>query len=161
MEQQYLWQGQIDDKLHDFTYTITDGRHVLTVDGVPQKIHPSFISRFFGFQEKIQIDGTQALLVFEKTGPDVVVNGVFSKTGKKHIPRPTWIFIFIVLCLALVVVGLGGLLPDALALLGIAACMIISRTPLHVGLRILICSAITCAVWGSWYLVATKVAELL
>jgi hypothetical protein len=74
---------------------------------------------------------------------------------------PGWAWVFIVGCLALPVVNLGGAIPGALGFGGAAGCAnVAKKTEWETTARVLVCSAITGGIWIAWLAVAVAIVSL-
>ncbi|MCL2816924.1 MAG: hypothetical protein FWD39_00870 [Clostridiales bacterium] len=160
MQQAIEWKSTINGKNYAFSYQKIQGKHTLTVNGVSNTIKSGFISSMFGFDEKFDLDGTEARLVIQKNQPDIVVNGVYIKSGKQYIPWQSWSFIFAVICIAIPFVSLGGALPGAIGFGSAALCVVAARNPQPIAVRVLICTLITASAWALWFLILKAVLSL-
>jgi len=148
METQNEWQSVINGRQYDFSYQIIKRRPNLFINGEPTLIKPGFWGSFFGIEQDINLDGQEATFAIVKKTPDVAVNGVFLRSGKPYEKRPFWVLVFAVICLAIPVVALGGILPFILGFAGAGLCITVSKSPLKPSLRVLVCVLITAAAWG-------------
>ena len=86
------WKSEIEGKIYDFSLEKVKRSQVLTVNGIPIKIKPRFISMILGFDEKFILDDKEARLVIERNNSDVVIDGFFLESGKKYIEPPIWLW---------------------------------------------------------------------
>ncbi|MCL2403563.1 MAG: hypothetical protein FWC86_04980 [Coriobacteriia bacterium] len=140
------WESLVGDRYLKFKCEHEKGlTYTLTVDGIAHTVKGGFLSMMFGFDEIFVHDGKDMRLVTAKTGVDIVYDGQLLIADKPYYPRPAWVWVFVVLCLSLVF--LAGMLGGFFGFIGAAACMAVSKTGLSVLLRILLCLAISTAVW--------------
>lgn len=152
------WQSNINGQIYNFSHSIVLGKHNLTINGVSNTIKGSFFSSILGFDEPINFDGIEARLVVERKKPDIVVNGVYLQSQKPYIPRPKWSIVFVILCILIPIISLGGALPAVIGVVGALACVQISKTSLPVAARIALCILITAAAWVLWFVLIFAVA---
>ena len=128
-----------------FTYSIstnagTDHEASTTVKG-------RFISMMFGFDEPFELDGMDMRLVAARGGMDIAYDGHFLISGKPYFPRPAWVWIFVVLCISLVL--MGGLLGGVFGFIGSAVCIAVSRSAAPTFMRIGVCVFVTILTWAA------------
>lgn len=145
------WKSEIEGKIYEFSLEKVKRSQVLTVNGIPIKIKPGFMSMILGFDEKFILDDKEARLVIERNKPDVVIDGFFLESGKKYIEPPIWVMAFVIICNLIVVVNLGGLLPAILGLSGGSLCLKVSRKSFPIVFRVLLCTVITVLAWSLWF----------
>lgn len=153
MKKPIEWESTINNKNYAFSYQRVKGKHILTINGVPNTIKVSFFSTLFGFDEKFDLDGIEARLVIERQIPDIVANGIYVKSGKAYRSRPVWATVFAFICIAMPVATLGGALPMVFGLFGGILCIRVSKTSLPIAARIILCTLITLAVWSYFALI--------
>jgi hypothetical protein len=74
---------------------------------------------------------------------------------------PAWAWVFVVACLALPVVNLGGAIPGALGFGGAAGCAnVAKKTDWEGAPRVLVCALITGGVWTLFFAFAVAVVAL-
>lgn len=73
---------------------------------------------------------------------------------------PMWAWIFVVACVAIPVVSLGGAIPGALGGGGAFACYTVARRPTGAGTRVAACAGIVLACWLAFVAFAVAVAAL-
>ena len=142
-----VWESIINQKNYTFSYQKIKGKHTLTVNGVSQTLKCGFMSALFGFDEEFNLDGTNARLVIEKKIPDIVVDDVYVQSGKKYIKRPKWVIVFVIICLLVPVVTIGGAIPALIGFGGAALCVSVSKSALSTAIRVVLCSFISLAAW--------------
>ena len=152
--QRQVWQSVVDGYQFEFSHTIENRKHVLSVNGTPIEFKTSLMSSLLGFDEGFQLQGREARLVIDRNGPDVAIDGFYLRSGKKYVARPAWVLVFAVLCILLPIVNLGGFIPVVLGLVGMGACVALSRKDMKTVPKVLLCVAITLAAWGAWLLFA-------
>lgn len=161
MKNQEQWQSTINDKNYEFSYKKNKGNHEISVNGTMVSLKAGLWSSLLGFDENFTFDGTEARLIVDGKGPDVAVNGAYLQSGKKYIERPAWVMIFVILCILIPVLSLGGALPVLLGLGGAAICVGASKADLPMAVRILLCIAITALAWGALFALGIGIALLL
>ena len=153
------WQSEIDGKTYYFkveyevgqTYTVYANESAQTVKG-------NFTSLMFGFDEPFVVDDKELRLVSVRGGMDIAYDGAFLISGRPYFPRPPWVWIFVVLCVGLVLVG--GIIGAIVGLIGSAACLFVSKTGAHAIIRIAFCVVITLLTWVSFILAYNHVLNL-
>ena len=153
-----MWQSTIDGYLYDFNHQIVNKKHVLVVNGNPIEFKTSFMSTLLGFDEGFSLNGKEARLIVDKNGPDVALDGVLLQSGKKYVARPAWVLVFVILCIAIPIISLGGLLNMLFGLGGMSACVAVSKTGLPTIARVLLCVLVTLVAWGCWFLLVLWIA---
>jgi len=154
------WSSEIDGKSYAFSHQIIKGKHTLAVNGVSNTIKAGFVSSVIGFDEKFDLEGKEARLVMVKNEPDIVVDDVFLRSGKNYVQRPAWAMVFIVACILIPIISLGGALPIVLGFGGAGACVAVSKTSLTNIVRIILCIAITILAWVLWFLLILGVSMM-
>ncbi|MDR2888995.1 MAG: hypothetical protein LBV33_04040, partial [Lachnospiraceae bacterium] len=154
------WSGELNGKRYDISYQRVKGKNVVTTNGVETVVKAGFMSSLMSFDEPFTFDNINARLVVVKGKPEVVVNDVYLQSGKPYQKRPDWLIVFVILCLLIPIVNLGGFLPIALALAGIALCSAVSRSEWSTKVKVLVCTLITVADWLIFFLVAVGFAFL-
>lgn len=148
----YTWTSTINGVNYEFSYERVKGKHILTINGVPQVLKMGFMSAILGFDEAFDLNGLQARLVITKNQPDIVVNDTYLQSGKRYSPRPKWVLAFVILCVAIPIVSLGGAIPVLLGLVGAALCATISRSSVSTLIKVLLCIVTTLVAWVLWFL---------
>lgn len=96
------------------------------------------------------------------------VGGKFSKEFRLEIvgqeapppPAPAWAWLFVVACVAIPIVALGGAIPGALGAGGAAACFQVAKVhKMSAVSRFVICLAITAGCWGLFALMIASLAK--
>lgn len=146
------WQTEINGNYYNISHEIIKRKHMLTINESTQEVRCGFTSAVIGFDEKFMLDGMEARLVFEKNKPDIVVNGIFLRSGKTYIQRPTWAVVFPLICALIPIVSLGGSIPFLLAFVGATLCIYVAKTSLPPAARIILCVVITLLVWFLWFI---------
>jgi hypothetical protein len=144
------WESVINGNSYRFEYQKVKKDYILTVNGIEKRIKPGFLSQFLLFDERFDLDGIEARLILNRTEPDIVINDVCVRSGKKNVMMPGWAPIFYVLNFAIVVISFGGVISFLLSMLGAVGCVYASKLPLPMIVRLLVCILITVVVWGLW-----------
>ena len=153
MKKPVQWESVINDKHYVFSYGKVKGKHVITANGNPITVKAGFISWCLGLDEKFMLEDIEARLVMDRNTPDVAVNGVYLRSGKKYIQRPAWVVVFSILCVVIPIISVGGMLPVFLGLAGISLNVSASKTSLPLAARLALCIVITGLAWLCWFLV--------
>ncbi len=152
MSKVFEWTSEIDGQAYDFSYRRVKGKHEITVNGKATTLKSGFVSLVNGFDEGFYLEnGKEARLVLSGKNPDVAVDGVFLRSGKKYIKAPGWSVIFGILCLLIPISTVGGVLPAAIGFGGAFLCMAVSKSQLPTITRLLLCIVITGAAWVLTY----------
>jgi len=141
------WESVIDGNHYQFkceqdkafTYTIKANDESVVVKG-------GFLTWIFGFDESFTIAGKEMRLLATRQGMDVAYDGHFLISGKPYIPRPAWVWVFVVICISLVF--MGGMLGGAIGFIGSAVCLSASRTDTPTFMRIGVCVFVTILTWA-------------
>jgi hypothetical protein len=100
---------------------VRKGKMTIYVNDFPIEVKRGLVSGLLGFDEQFVFDGIVArLIVHGRKKADVVINGLHLQSGLPYRKAPAWSWIFIILCVALIING--GALPVALGFLGAYAC---------------------------------------
>ena len=124
----------------------------LIVDGAETPIKLSFMQNITGLDHEFTLEGIPCHFVLRGSKADLAVNGTYIDSKKAYTPlrKPgplTWVFV--VLCLAIPVVSLGGALPAVLGVAGAMGCLFVSTAPqLQLPVRVTLCVLITAVAWG-------------
>jgi len=140
------WESQINGKTYNFSLK-TLGKYVLTVNGTPIPLKRGFLSFILWFDEKFTFDGIDARLVIEKK-PDIVVDGIYVRSGKRYVERPMWSLVLAVICFLVPTILSGfGALPTIFGFIGAMLCVYAARTSLPAGARVALCVGIMLLTW--------------
>ncbi|MCL2537096.1 MAG: hypothetical protein FWE51_02300 [Coriobacteriia bacterium] len=148
------WQSNFDDNAHFFkvehekgmTYKVSVSDSPELTDADVTEVKGSFLSWMFGYDEPVNILGRDMKLVATKDGMDLAYDGSFLASGKDYNARPSWVWIFVVLCISLVF--LGGMLGGAIGFLGSAVCISVSKQSTPTFNRVLTCVFVTILTWA-------------
>lgn len=145
MSEPITWENQIDGQDYVFTYQRLNKEHVIKINDKTFSFKFKLID-IFDFERVIDLDGKEAVFIMEGSVPDVALNETFTKSQKLCVKRPQWSWIFVILN-ALIFPMRFGLIPLALAFFGTAVCVRLSKSRMHVALRIVLCAIITAVAW--------------
>ena len=153
------WESNIDGKQYRFlceqekafTYTVTANGEAHTVKG-------GFLSMMFGFDEPLTIDGKEMRLMAARGGMDIAYGDNFLISGKAYVPRPFWVWIFVVINISLVF--MIGFLGGAIGFIGSALCLSVSRTNFPALMRIGVCVFMTILAWAIAVVLASSLGML-
>ncbi len=151
----------------DFKFTLEDGEHTvhlehgafsgkrtILVDGQPLQADKKFIDS--GGDYQFRINGHTGMVVIRNNllgfTYDVAIDGKSVTTSKPVVPQavlPGWAWVFIVVCAAIPVVSLGGIVPMLIGLGGALGCNQIARDgSKDYNTRLLMCAGVTVLCWG-------------
>lgn len=160
------WSVPVDGVLHDviFKSGAFKGQSI-SIDGVVLPLKQTFMQSLTGVEYPIQIGGKECRLAVVGSKPDIAVDGKFIGSGKPYTPigkMPWWGWAFVVACLAIPVVALGGALPIIIGLICAGACARISISPtMSVPVRVLCCLGVTLAAWAAFIALLGVTSKLL
>ncbi len=153
---QKRWTLQLEDGPHTISLdrSAWTGRGTVRLDGEPVPL-PS--NNLFDLYRVIPVPlpGHEVAVHIRSNGltytDDLVVDGHSVQTGRAvatPLPLPGWAWLFIVGCLGILVVFLGGLIPAACAFGGAAICAALARDPSRpTNVRVALCLAVTVLAW--------------
>lgn len=147
------WDITINGMTNTVTFTPNQwsGKHKLTVNGKEVLLKKSPFETFVGTDQPINIAGKECRFVLIGNKADMAVNGTYVDSKKLYVPlksMPWWTWIFLVLCIAVPVVSLGGALPVGIALLCSIWCVRVAISPnMKTAIKILCCFGITALAW--------------
>ena len=145
------WQSEVDGRHYQFRVEYDAAQtYTVYVNDDAQIIKGNFASLMFGFDEPLAVGDKELRLVSVRGGMDVAYDGHFLISGRPYFPRPPWVWIFVVLCVGLVLIG--GIVGAIVGLIGSAACLFVSKTGAHNIVRIAFCAVITALTWVSFVL---------
>ncbi len=130
-----VWSITLEDSLHtiEFERGVWSTKHTIRVDG--QVVHEGrSYATDFGTDDSFQI-GKHACTVHTRThwtkiDYDLSIDGLSITTGQPaslRVPLPKWAWIFIVACIAVPIITLGGALAGAIGFGGAYVCLDIAR----------------------------------
>ena len=153
------WVSHVDGQDYQFVYQKIKGGHELEVNGIKQTIKGGFKSSILGFDEGFDLDGIPARFVLEDKEPDVVVGGVYLRSGKNYLPTPAWVMVFALACFALIF--LGGVIGAVCGIIGAMVCIGIAKKQLTTFVKVLMCLIVTITTWALYFLIAGVLFVLL
>lgn len=128
------------------------GKHKLTVNGKEVDIQRKPFQAFTGIDQPITIGTKEARFVLIGNKADIAVDGKYLESEKTYVPLKSvtwWAWLFVILCAAIPVVALGGVVPIVLAIAGAALVLRVSILPdLKTGIKFLACLGIPVADWA-------------
>lgn len=128
------------------------GKHKLTVNGNSVELKKSPLQAFIGIDQPIDIAGKECRFVLIGNKADIAVDGIYVDSKKAYVPlksMPKWTWIFIVACIAIPIVSLGGALPVLLALLCSMGVVRVSASPnMNTFKKVMCCLGISLLGWG-------------
>ena len=141
------WESTIDGQHYTFAYERVKFQHTITINDETQVVKGGFLSGLLGFDEPFTFDGKSARLAQISGQMDVAYNGTYLNSGKKYVPRPAWVWIFAILCLAIPIITAGGAIPAVIGFGGAMACVALSKTELPTVVRVFLCIFATGTAW--------------
>ena len=82
------------------------------------------------------------------------------QSGWKSTPR--WAWIFMILCVLIPVISLGGAIPGALGVGGAAGCASLAKSKkMKKSMRVISCIELTVLCWEIWFMLGVIVAKML
>jgi len=106
---------------------------------------------FKGLDMPLKIKNNEIRLIINGYSKDLVVDGKHLKTGLVYEPIgkiPKWTWFFVLLCLALPVMSLGGFIPIMYAIVGIQYVIRTSLNPAWpTSLKVIACLGATAFIW--------------
>lgn len=141
------------------------GKPFLMVNGMTVPVEKSSVTPFVGIDQPFWLGERECHLVVRGNKPELSVDGRFVENGRMYEPLqklPWWTFVFILACMGVPVVSMGGVIPSMLAVVGVLGCVgaIQHRTLSKVG-RFCLCFLITAATWGSFLLLCMVLVNLI
>ena len=137
----------------DIEYSINAfvGTESLLVDGEKQKLK----NKLFGGRHEVPLkDGRSVVLI---TKPNFgLAPGVQLFVGDKEInPNngpakrhpPGWVWTFVVICMVIPIITVGGAVPAAIGVSGALGCISVSRSKLAAGMRVFLCIVVSSTTW--------------
>jgi hypothetical protein len=160
------WSTTVDGLKYNISFKPNNwsGKHALTVNGDAVELKKEAFQAFKGIDQPVILGSKEARFVLIGSKADIAIDGFYLDSKKPYMPLekvPKWAWVFIVLCLAIPVIAMGGAVPAVLAILGSMNCVRVSRTPnLKTPIKLLICTAITAAAWILFYLFLVVISGL-
>jgi hypothetical protein len=132
------------------------GKRTIRLDGNPVEQSSKFNDT--GGTYKIPINGSTCTVLIKTNGItysyDCLLDGVSVETGKEvqapppSAPIPKWAWIFVVACVLIPIIALGGAVPAAIGIGGAYGCVAISRkAEKSTETRLLLCIGVTFLCW--------------
>lgn len=149
-----VWKISINGENHEVVFTPNQwsGKYKLMIDGKDIELKISPFQAFFGTDQPINIAGKECRLVLIGNKADIAVDGTYIDSNRQYVPlkgMPWWTWIFIVACIAIPIVSLGGALPVIFALFGSVYCVRVSVSPnMNTAKKILCCFGIAALAWA-------------
>ncbi|MDR0512555.1 MAG: hypothetical protein LBG93_05580 [Treponema sp.] len=146
------WESDYNGKTYAFSHEKVKGSHILKINGEPTIIKNTMRSIWLGLDEPFTFEGKKARLAMYNNAPDVVVDGMFLKSGKPYVEMPGWLLVFFVLLFPLVILGGGA--GGICMVIGALVCQKISRVNKADTVRVALCTAVTLCAWLVWIISA-------
>ena len=153
MSNEKNWSIDIDNNKHKikFIQSKFSGKNRLEIDENEVAINKSAFQGIVGIDQLITIGNKECRFVSSGNKADIVVDGVYVDSKKQYIPSESiqwWGWIFVVMCVAIPIISLGGALPALIGMVGGVYCIRISVSPYRkTGSKVLACSGITITAW--------------
>ncbi len=162
------WEVEIDGAQYEISVknNILTGKAILSVNGEEEVIRNKGQLAFLGIIDApITVAGKQLQFVSIGKNADIAMDGIYlgSKEEYKSAWKlPWWVWIFVVLTLAIPVISRGGALPFLLGFLSATFCARASIQPkLKTSAKVLICFGITILAWLLLILIVFLLALLV
>lgn len=127
------------------------GKHKLMINGKEVALKKSPFQAFVGLDQPINIAGKECRFVLIGNKADIAIDGTYIDSNKAYVPlksMPWWAWIFIISCIAVPIVSLGGALPVVIALLCSIWCVRVSVSPnIKTTIKLLCCLGIAALAW--------------
>lgn len=166
------WEIQVEGVPHVVEYKqsswtgkreiLVDGNKVL--EGRPNFLDPSADMPFKIGNTDCRLKIKAGLLLPDY---DLIVGGRSLKTGQPVAPyqpaspMPVWGWLFVVACIAIPIVALGGLIPVVIGLVGAGGCYRLARSSsMDTSTRLLACIGVTVVCWIAFGALALGIASL-
>lgn len=149
-----------------FKQTVFTGKRSFEIDGNPVKIpRCNWLQSYMSVEHPITVAGHHGFFVSENNANfDIVLDGKFITTGKDYIPSipmPKWSWVFIVACLGIVMLAMGGAIPAVLTAIGVMGCTRIVRlSKMSTRVKVLLCTLVTGACWGAFFSMLLVMAQI-
>lgn len=150
------WKINVNGKENEVIFTPNQwsGKHKLTINGNEVQLKKKPFQAFVGTDQAINVEGKECRFVLIGNKADIAVDGTYVDSKKAYVPlksMPWWAWIFIVACIAIPIVSLGGALPVVIALLCSMWCVRVSVSPsLNTAIKVFCCLGISALAWGLW-----------
>jgi len=164
------WIVSVDEYVHlrvVFKPNVWTGKHKLIINRKETIVKPTFSQYFVGLDHTFMIGEKKAHFVYFNNlrTADIAIDGYFINSKKPYTPleaMPKWTWLFILACIAIPIVSLGGALPAVIAWFGAAFCARTSVSPeKSVFSKMVTCLVITISAWGVFFLLAALIGTLL
>lgn len=112
----------------------------------------------------LNVDDRQIILAIRGNKVRLAENYVFVDNGapfEPMLPLPGWSVVFIVLCVLIPIVSLGGAINVIIGLLAAAGCASVARKRMGTGAKVGLCIGITLAAYAVWIGFAMMVSGIM
>lgn len=148
-----IWKVSVNGQEHEVSFKrgIFFNNNKLLVDGEEQNIERNLHNNYIGFDVPIMIGDKECRFVRLGNKSDVVVDGLYVSSSRPYMPfnkLEWWSWIFVSMCVVVVLFTGGGLLPILLALFGVSFCLQIAVRPdLNLINKVMLSLLIVAAIW--------------
>jgi len=157
------WESEIYGQMYQFSYQKKKGEHILSING--QELQPHFSAKavgdYFGMAAHNFwfYDKNATLIVSFNGQPDIVIDGVRVRTGKRWVKTPGWTWVFIGLLVPLLFLGgaIGGMIGAVAAGLVVS----VSQKAMSTVARVFICIGVLISAWGVQSVLANVLLSLI
>lgn len=152
------WIINIDGKDNEVVFIPShfSAKHKLIINGETTIIKLKNLEGIVGTDRSIDIGGKECRLVLLGTNAEIAVDGIYVGSRKPYVPlksMPWWNWIFIIACIAIPIVSLGGVLPTIFGIGGLFSCIRVSVLPnVKMFVKIMLCLGITAIAWSLLFL---------
>lgn len=160
------WSVDIDGTIYEVAFDRNQwsGKQRLRINGESVLLDRTPFQAFVGLDQGVYLGDKECRFVVIGNKADIVVDGVFIESRKPYLPFnkiPWWVWIFVVACIAIPIVSLGGVIPAALGILGSSYCVRIAVSPeMKTIEKLFICLGITAIAWVLWVLLIFAISSL-
>ncbi|MDD2370992.1 MAG: hypothetical protein PHQ32_03205 [Firmicutes bacterium] len=157
MAKPQTWKIQIGDITHEVVLKkdVLFNKHKLIIDGTEKNLSNSLKNNWIGIDEPIMIGNKEAIFTRRGSTFDIVIDGFYVDSKKEYKPlnkMAWWSWIFVVLCLLIPLLAIGGILPVLFGISGAVLCVQVSTNPtMKLLMKILLNILITVIAWFCFY----------
>lgn len=166
MAKEKNWSFEANNQKCEVTLVFNNfsGRHKLSINGKEVVLKIPFKANFVGLDHEFVFENTPIhLVVLNGNKADLAVNGVYLDSGKPYEPlkkMPGWAWVFIIACMLIPVVALGGALPFIIGFGGAVINARIASNERSTAQKIAISVITTAVCWGLYLLVVYTILSI-
>lgn len=134
MANEKRWVVEVEGKQYQITFkpNIWTGKHTLKVNGIPTDLKRTKFQSFTGLDQPIMLGNKEARLVMIGRKVDIAIDGVYIDSKKPYLPLKSlrwWSWVFVLACMIIPIISMGGALPAMIGVLGSMYCVKIGVSP--------------------------------